>query len=426
VLAREPGFRGLLDVFVGLVFGTVAASNLVQGSWILRVPWLNLTLISLALAVPIIFFAMSRRLMVSSFVALLVALASISFGFIQPPASLSAHDKRVGLLITVAFILVASTLVLTTKRRLVAFCVAVVALGLIAVAGQYLSPDVIMLATGRRTPEGVNPIGAGRLIASALVIVGTAATLRSTRRQLIPLTVLAVPLIVGLVATGSRGPSLGVCIAALFVISMHPKLHLRGKALLTMCAIGAMYLTYRIIENAGWRLAIESGSGRSELYTEALSIAIRYPLGVGWGNFFRYARPSTATSQLGEGLYAHNIVLEFWIESGVVGTALLGLLLAIVSAKAVRQTRSKIGLILAALALSLLVGAMLSSNVVGNRMMWVTFGAILAGAALPRPVTVVSAVVSSKSISTVSQRRGTLAANAQTVGRRRFLFRDPA
>ena len=128
----------------------------------------------------------------------------------------------------------------------------------------------------------------------------------------------------------------------------------------------------------GSRIGASTGSGRVVLYDRGVQLAREYPLGIGWGNFFRFAPATLRDAGQSETLYVHNVVLEFWVEAGAVAGILFLLFCLITFFTAVQISPSSTGLTLGALALSLFVGALLSSDIIGNRMMWVSFAAILA------------------------------------------------
>lgn len=373
------------DVFVGVVFGVLASSNLVQGAWIEELPWLNITMASFALAPLIALTGIRRRLPISGMLALLVLLASLAAGFLEPPAGETGTGKRINILLGVALVSVASFLALTSGRRLKAFFATLVVLGLTAVAAQWLNPDPAALLTGRRTPEGLNAIGAARLMGAGLVVtVGWG--LGGARRHLGLVALVCMPLVIGLIAAASRGPLLGTGIALLAVFLLHSSLRLRTKLVIMSVAVPVVYLVVsRLLESAS-RLIEVSSTGRRLLYEIAVGISVEHPVGVGWGNFYRYVPAALRDSGQGENLYVHNVILEFLVEAGLVGAILFVTFLVCVSRRAWLTADSVTGLALVGLAVGLFVGALLSSDVVGNRMLWVVCGAILAGTAHHYPL----------------------------------------
>lgn len=373
---EDRSHPAVLDAVTGVAFAVVATSNLVQGSWSETLPWLNLTALGFLLAVPLTLLSLRHRVSASTVVALLVLVAAMSFGFLEPALSPAGTDKRASLLVSVLAVTVAGVLCLINSRRLRWFFGTIVALALVVLVGQVLVPDPLYLATGRRTPIGLNSIGAGRALGAAVIICsGVALAVRGLRRWLLLLG--CIPFAVGIGLAGSRGPLLGVIAGVVLLVALLPTMSLRSKIGLGIAATVVAVGGYRILLSQGLRIVDTTDSGRSALYREAIRIAEEHPLGIGWGNFFRHAQNSLGALEQGDNLYAHNILLEFWIEAGLLGGLLFLVFVLIVLGHGVAIRRSAIGRVLVALALSLFVGALLSSDVIGNRMMWVSCAAIL-------------------------------------------------
>lgn len=365
-----------LDASTGIAFGLVAASNLVQGAWATTLPWLNLTLLGVVLALPLAMLSLRHRVSLATIAALLMLVAAISLGFLEPALGLAASDKRVSLLISVLMVTVTSVLCLINSRRLYWFFGTIGMLGFIVLIGQVLAPDPLYLGTGRRTPTGLNSIGAGRAVGAALVICfGVALTVRRYRRW--ALLLICAPLSVGMVLAGGRGPALGVAVALVLMVVQLDTISRRTRAGLVVLAMALGLVAFSFLQGRHLHIIDGSDSGRSTLYKDAIRIAEGHPFGIGWGNFFRHAQDSLGAIDQGENLYAHNILLEFWIEAGFLGGLLFLAFTFIVLRHGLALRASPTGRILTALATSLFIGAMLSSDVIGNRMMWVSFAAIL-------------------------------------------------
>lgn len=377
-----PRSGGAPDAAVGIVFGALAGSNLVQGSWINDLPWFNLTAAAFILAVPITITALKGRSTTGAALLGLLLMAALTLGYLEPALSSAAAAKRSNLLLGVAFVFLASYLSLQSPQRVRWFFITVISLAVPVVVGQAVRPDPLALTTGRLTPVGLNAIGAGRASGAALVLVLTLlVSPRTTRRRLL-LVVLAIVFGVSLYLAGSRGPVVGVLIAITFIVWLHPSLH-RVPKIAMLSTLGLItVVAYRGWVSSNVRLASLSTSGRDDLYAQALSIALEHPLGIGWGNFNRFASAGLLRADRGENLYAHNIVLEFWIEAGVLGALAFVTFAAAILVKAVNgSAKPGAGLAWAALLVFLITGAMLSSDVIGNRMLWVVFGAVLAAQA---------------------------------------------
>ena len=182
------------DIFVGIVFGVLAGSNLVQGSWSQELPWLNLTAASFALAVPATVVSLRHRIAMRSIIAVLLLAVALTLGYLHPALSAAAHGKRLSLLITVFLLTIASLVCLSSERRLRAFFATVVIMAAIVFVGQILAPDPSFLTAGRRTPQGLNSIGAGRVLAAGLVITFVSALKRAAPRRAALLLLVCIPL----------------------------------------------------------------------------------------------------------------------------------------------------------------------------------------------------------------------------------------
>ncbi|GAA1432564.1 hypothetical protein GCM10009616_22330 [Microlunatus lacustris] len=375
------GAQGWGDAAVGVVFGLLAASNLVQGIWLRAVPWLDLTTASFAVALPVALLGVLRRTTIQQIGVVLLLFAALILGYLTPALTANAENKRINLLLGVAFVFVASFLSLTNARRLRAFLVTIAALALPVVIGQALLADPAALMTGRRTPVGVNAIGAGRELGSALILL-LALLGSGHRRYRSVLVLLALVLGAGLYLAGSRGPVAGVLAALVVLILTHPTWRRRTQVALlaALLLLGALIYSRSTLTSS--RLADATSSGRREIYASALRIAGERPMGIGWGNFARFAPAEQLRTAQGDNLYVHNIVLEFWIEAGIAGALAFSFFLIVIVIRALRAASiSPLRYALSALTVNLLVGAMLSSDVVGNRMLWVVLAAVLAGAA---------------------------------------------
>lgn len=229
---------------------------------------------------------------------------------------------------------------------------------------------------GRATLFDLNPIGLAR--ATGLATVISVALLFSggprRRSRLFWVGLLAVALLgsVATVLTGSRGPF--VSIAAALAVVLVASLHAKRLRLATVATLGvtliAGYLAVVLFGGQGLG-RLESGvdSGRALLYSQTWEVIRSRPwTGVGWGNFPLYIFDFSSDDGT---LYPHNILLELWVEGGI--PALVGFLILCVAAFA-RQFRAARDatwtfVMLAVLTFSL-TNALFSSDVVGNRLMW--------------------------------------------------------
>lgn len=237
---------------------------------------------------------------------------------------------------------------------------------------------------GRLVFLGLNPIGIGRVAGLVLSLVLTLIITRKVRAPLavLGLLVVAAAAAAGVVATGSRGPLVAAAVGLggllLFLVTTK-RLAPRIFVLITLAGVavvGAVALT----DSAGLtRLSTATDSGRATLYEESLKLAVANPLGIGWGQLGQYIVDFRAVDE--ESLYAHNVFLEVFVEGGVVAliafTALLILCLVRAWRAAVTDQRFTVVWVVLLYAVA---SAQFSSDIVGNRLMWVVMGfSLLAG-----------------------------------------------
>lgn len=365
------------DTAIGALAAVLAVSNLVQGIWTPDVPWLDLTFASLLLSLPITFALIVRGESRGGLGAFLVLCISIAFGYFSPALNPLASDKRISIVITVVYITLFAVLALTNRRRLGAFFITLVGAALVVAIAQAFLADPGMLALGRRTPEGLNVIGAARALGAGVVVTLASAASLQSRKHVRRALLLAIPLVASLILTASRGPVLGVLGAGAVIVWGMPKLMKSGKVIFTAVLGVAGYLAYGQLSASGSRLVDYADSGRGPLYDSALDIGARHPMGIGWGNFYNYIDPSLVSYDQGYNQYPHNVLLEFLAEAGWASATLLILYLLIVARSALLVRHIPGGLALICLAVFSFISASLSSDVIGNRLAWVCLAAIL-------------------------------------------------
>ena len=274
--SRRSG-SGPGDTFVGVVFGVLAGSNLVQGSWSQELPWLNLTAASFALALPATLVALRHHLAMRSTIAVLILTIALTLGYLHPALNAAAHGKRLSLIITVLLLSIASMVCLTNDRRLRAFFVTVVAMAAVVLLGQLLAPDPVFLAIGRRTPQGLNSIGAGRVLGAGLVITFASTLKRSALTRTALLLFVCLPFGFGIVLAGSRGPLLGVVVALTFLLLVQPRVSVARKVLVLALGAPALYLAQSFVAATGSRIGAATGSGRGVLIRPGCSAGAGVP-----------------------------------------------------------------------------------------------------------------------------------------------------
>jgi len=235
---------------------------------------------------------------------------------------------------------------------------------------------------GRLVFLGLNPIGIGRITGLVLVMSLTLLFIKKASNYwtVIALVVVAAITTVGVVATGSRGPLLSAAVACaglVFLLSVTKKLSPRTAFLIALAATAAVGAVLLSDSTGLTRLATATDSGRGELYAETFRLALDNPQGIGWGQLGQYIVDFRAIDE--ESLYAHNVFLEILVEGGVVALLAFTLLLAGCIAQAWRAAKNNSWFVVNFVVLVYAVtSAQFSSDIVGNRLMWLYMALSLA------------------------------------------------
>lgn len=250
------------------------------------------------------------------------------------------------------------------------FCRTVAALGVVLAAAAFLSGEKIE-ATSRLITNANNPIALGRVCGLACLYFLLRAFVQ--RRNVWRNLVLAGLPFGAVVASGSRGPLVGLVLALLVAITAGvvpskggdaSRRHRRRRTAGGLVVGGAaMVIVVVALQTSGTDRAFrltEGNTARHNLYAEAWAIVIDNPVGVGWGDI----RPGTAANAR---YYPHNIVLELAAEGGwLIGGAFVVLSLSLVWAGPL-MSRHPTTLTIYAFFVFALANALVSSDLNGNR-----------------------------------------------------------
>jgi len=226
---------------------------------------------------------------------------------------------------------------------------------------------------GRATLFDLNPLGVSRVTGLAIVI-GAIFALQGKRNR--PWYVLFAAL--GLISTSftlSRGPLVSAFVALAVVLGLMLFVRQVRSSWIVLLVIGSAIVTWLAVWSGWFQFAeafFRGDSGRGHLFPFALQQFLLNPLGIGWGSFF-YAGDIAFESD--DARYPHNLFLEFAVEGGVVAlVALVAALLFIARAASTAFVATKDPLVLAVIGIFIyaLVNAQFSSDVTGNRMLWVS------------------------------------------------------
>lgn len=355
----------------GFFLAALALSNLVQGAWLPVVPWLNVTLIApLALAVLVLNGGSGPRK--GKPLGVLLLFVSFLPGYLFIEMNPWAGEKRTLIALGVLMVLLVAYLAARSPRILGGFAVGAVILGAVVLAAQWLNPDPNVLTLGRRTPAGLNAIGAGRALGFT-VLVCLVYALRSVRRPISRLGWLGLAGVfaTGAVAAASRGPLIGLVVGVAGVLLSSFQLSAAVRAALLLLTGGSIVVAMRDFAAEGSRLATAGDSGRSTIFSASWDVAMENLGGIGWGNLYGYLPGQAVSTAQGYNQYPHNVLLEMLVSGGVVAVTLFFAGLTLSGWAAFRCSKLPGGAILWGGFLYALVGAMFSSDVVGNRLLWV-------------------------------------------------------
>ncbi len=377
------GERRVVPFVLGISYLAVATGNLALPETLRSALLADYLLV--ALGILLIFAVFHLGSMIDNtgrVLALLFFFTTLVPGALLTTGTAYNASKLQGLLIAAIVILTPLCLGSAGSRTF-----AVLAIGMVVVSVLYsvLLPRLgVESDTGRLSAFGLNPIGLARLTAVGAVAAFAALMTRRLGTwwtNVLALAVIALCMIAS-ISTGSRGPVLAVVIAcALMLIAL-----VAGRRLNVwwLVALGlAVVLGFQLLSGDGSlgldRILEGNDSGRGTLYADTLALIWAHPMGIGWGNLPGYL----PGDNLGDAdvLYPHNLFLEVAVEGGWLAFLAITILVVVVLVSTwnlARRSESVWHLILFGLVVYSLVNAQVSSDIVGNRMLWVALGFAIA------------------------------------------------
>ncbi len=274
----------------------------------------------------------------------------------------------------------APAFLITTSERLSAWLTLIVLVALIVVTVGALAGPAQQ--TGTFALAGANTISTAQATGAGLVVVLVLLTTGSGHR--LPLLLIAAVLAVPLISTGSRGPTASAAITVVIVALSAPvgREHRVRTALLSgLALLAGAYLLGRSQSAGAERirdviygddvLQQRSITARVRLWDIAVEITPGVPEGLGWGNFFE-AIGNVSFADAGYRQYAHNVILEAFVEGGwLAGVAVL-MLLVLGLARLRRAATDRFVAAIYGLAIFATGNAMVSGDIPDNRLLWVS------------------------------------------------------
>lgn len=358
-------------------FGAVMIAVLVFAGQLKETPalaWVpvDLTVLSAAFLAVAVVVSRVRMGKISGRIAVPVVLFFL-FLFGMANASLQGHSAtKATILFTITLLLAGAPFyVLRTPEQRRVFLYTLVGIGLFTAASTLLTGSLANEYSNRLALEGVDTIGTAQMVGAAALICFLAIFRRGTAviRRLILLAAVAVMIYVAL-SSGSRGPVIGVALALVGALFLSPGFRpYRGRATVILVIVGGVATWYAVNVGAdGFTriISLLSGEGdastqaRQSLWAEGWATIQQSPLGIGWGEY-----------SSGVFTYPHNLIIEVGIEAGVIVSSLLVLYILVSLGRLAKLSKTIDMVPLLALLIFALFNAMVSSDINGNRLLWV-------------------------------------------------------
>lgn len=305
-----------------------------------------------------------------------IALLWVAF---LPPIAFVVFDsfsiRKITLLFTVTLILAISPFYgLRTHRQRRAFLFGIVIIAGFFVIGTFTQSENA-IGLGRATVESANTIGTARVAMAGAIVLAFQAFNNSISRSLRLLSVLAVIATSFLgVMTGSRGPVFASIFAILLVVAFAPvfKKYKVRAFFGVMVLSGVAYWLAKQSDSDGLA-RIVAGSETSDgarflMWEQSLGLIANHPFGIGWG---MYDPPGSDSHG-----YPHNFLLEIGVESGWIPLLIISVLLMSTLIKGVVRSQNIQNATFFGLYVFALINAMVSGDINGNRLLWLTLLAI--------------------------------------------------
>lgn len=247
----------------------------------------------------------------------------------------------------------------------------------VAVAATEFNDLTRIFQDGRFTLATVDTISSSRLVGAAVValLVHGLASHR-TLWWTLPLTVGGGMVVVEI---GSRGPLLAVLAATAIVVLVGRCFTGRRTlpVLLSGAAGVAAYVYARVAGGSGGERIISSlqsgfsDESRAELRHEAIQIGLRSLKGIGWGDFAQISQTGGQIANDQGNAYAHNVFAETFVEGGVLAVLVFTFFGFVALARLYRLSLEPREVVVLATLVYWLLNAQVSTDIIGNRFMWI-------------------------------------------------------
>jgi O-antigen ligase len=284
-------------------------------------------------------------------------------------------QKLFGMLVTL-LAAIGPLYLLTSERRLVIWVWTLMGVGVLFAFGTIDAPSLDR-SIGGLALEGSNTIATGQAIGVACVVAFVFALMH---QGWVRFVFLGAGLFFGtfIVLSGSRGPLLAASVAVVAVALARAHGRVGRLLILAACGLGGWYFVAEARNAGASRIASSIGgqinvtSTRTPLWHDAFRAISDSPLsltGVGWGNFADVQQSGNYIPS-GTRTYPHNVILEIWMEGGVVPFIATIIFVGIALWRLSRLSENPYGAGLFAMTLFAVFNALVSGDVNDNRLMW--------------------------------------------------------
>lgn len=369
--------RKSLQLYLSMGLVLIGIGNIaIPGSW----PLVSSAYLPISLLAVLILMLLNLKQILSSLKAVvLLSLLVISFslGYFVTPLNPYGETKLVAFAVSL-LLLTAPSAFRRPSPNIQLMIKAIVVISVISSILLLLigKPDV----AGRSTLLGINPISTGRVagIGVLIALVYLFSVRNKSRLSVVALVAVAIPCTIATALTGSRGPLVAVIAGVTVALIAGWKRNSKQSFLILIGFLGiGAYLNTLSFENTDLRIISTDSTGRDVLFEAAFSTLIKNPIGLGWGNFHEVLPGQRGVNSYT--LYPHNIFLEVGVEGGWLALIVFTLLVVVAFRNAFRsaQTGSSVSMFLLSMLVFALVNACFSSDLVGNRLMWLFVGLCL-------------------------------------------------
>jgi O-Antigen ligase len=281
-------------------------------------------------------------------------------------------------------VLCAAILLLDSPAARLRWVWAQVLIGIAVALAALESNHTSIIEPGRFTLASVDTISFARLVGVAVVallLIGLGSLKRSWW---------TLPLAAGsgmvLVHVGSRGPLLSALLTVLIVV-VAGRCFAGRRVVLVLLVIAANVAAYlyaltdggsggkRIIESLQAGLSDDT---RAHLLNDAIRLGTTHPMGIGWGDFAQDSRAGRQIANDQGVAYAHNVFAESFAEGGVFAVLALLLVVVLALSRLHRLSSDPQEAVVFGTLVYWLLNAQISSDLVGNRFMWIALACGLA------------------------------------------------